>query len=73
MASSKVCIIRNKVKGLQSTNKRLKLIEYLKNKLESNGVLFLQETNSVSDDENVWTDEFKGWVLFSHHQTLMVL
>ena len=73
MASSKVCIIRNKVKGLQSTNKRLKLIEYLKNKLESNGVLFLQETNSFSDDENVWADEFKGWVLFSHHQTLMVL
>ena len=60
MASSKVCIIRNKVKGLQSTNKRLKLIEYLKNKLESNGVLFLQETNSVSDDENVWADEFKS-------------
>ena len=42
MANSKVCFVTNNVKGLQSSKKRLKLIEYLKNKLESNGhTLFL--------------------------------
>ena len=54
MANSKVCFITNNVKGLQSSKKRLKVIEYLKNRLESNGVLFLQERHPVSDDENAW-------------------
>ena len=66
MANSKVCFVTNNVKGLQSSKKRLKLIEYLKNKLESNGVLFLQETHSISNDENAWADDFKGQVFFSH-------
>ena len=66
MANSKVCFNTNNVKGLQSSKKRLKLIEYLKNKLESNGVLFLQETHSISNDENAWADDFKGQVFFSH-------
>ena len=42
MANSKACFITNNVKGLQSSKKRLKLIKYLKTKLESNGLLFLQ-------------------------------
>ena len=46
--------------------KWLKPIEYLKSKLESNGVLFLQEKHSVSDDENVWAGDFKGQVFFLH-------
>ena len=66
MANSKVCFVTNNVKGLQSSKKRLKLIEYLKNKLESNGVLFLQETHSISNDKNAWADDFKGQVFFSH-------
>ena len=60
MTNAKVCFIANDVKGLQSSKKRLKFIEYLKNKLESNGVLFLQETHSASDDENAWAHDFKG-------------
>ena len=35
-------------------------------KLESNGVLFLQETQSISNDENAWADDFKGLVFFLH-------
>ena len=66
MINNKVCFIRNKVKDLQSSKKLLKLIEYLKHKLESNRVLFLQETHSVSDDENAWNDDFEGQVFFSH-------
>ena len=52
MTNSKICFVTNNVKGVQSSKKRLKLIEYLKNKLESNRVLFLQETHSISNDEN---------------------
>ena len=62
MAYSKVCFVINNVKGLQLSKKRLKLIEYLKNKLVSNGVLFLQDT--ISNDENTWADDFKGQVFF---------
>ena len=36
------------LKIYNNKKKQLKLIEYLKNKLESNGVLFLQETHSIS-------------------------
>ena len=28
--------------------------------------MFLQETHSVSDDENTWNDDFKGQVFISH-------
>ena len=43
MANSKLCFITNNVKGVQSSKNQLKLTEYLKNKLKSNGVLFLEE------------------------------
>ena len=47
------------------------------NEKESNGVLFLQETHSKSNDENAWADDFKGQVFFSHgtsksHDALIV-
>ena len=42
MVNSKACFMTNNFKGLQSLKKRFKLIEYLKTKLESNGLLFLQ-------------------------------
>ena len=32
-------------KGLQSTKKRLKLFNFLKNKMDPKGILFLQETH----------------------------
>ena len=38
--------LSNNVKGLQSTKKRLKLFNFLKNKIGSKGILFLQETHS---------------------------
>ena len=45
MANSKVCFITNNAKGLQLSKKRVKRIEYLKNKIESNGVLFMPVTH----------------------------
>ena len=43
--------ITNNVKGIQSLKKRLKLIEYFKSKITTHGILFLQETQSSSDDD----------------------
>ena len=40
--------ITNNVKGIQSSEKRLKLIQYFKDKIWPTAVLFLQETHSNS-------------------------
>lgn len=58
--------ITNNVKGLQLSKKRLKLFEYFRDKLSSNGILFLQETHSTINNELKWKDEFKGALFFSH-------
>ena len=44
-------IITYNIKGMQNQNKRLSIIEYFKNKIRKNGILFLQETNSTISDE----------------------
>ena len=64
--ASKINFFFNNVKGLQSINKRLKLIKYFKGKIVSNGFLFLQETHSPVNDEIKWKDDFKGEVFYSH-------
>ena len=50
--------ISNNVKGIEASEKRLKLFEYLKNNINDNGIIFLQETHSLSNDELKWKDEF---------------
>ena len=64
--ANKINFISNNVKGFQSTNKRLKLIKYFKDKIVSNGFLFLQETHSTVNDKIKWRDDFKGEVFYSH-------
>ena len=64
-----VSFIFNNVKGIQSYKKRLKLIQYFKEKIGSTGVLFLQETHSSSKVEQKWKEDFKGDVFFSHGKT----
>ena len=64
--ANKINFISNNVKGFQSTNKRLKLIKYFKDKIVSNGFLFLQETHSTVNDEIKWKDDLKGEVCYSH-------
>ena len=61
--------LSNKVKGLQSYKKRLKLFQYFKNKISPKGILFLQETHSSKVTEKIWTDEFNGDLFFSHGKT----
>ena len=58
--------IANNVKGLQLSKKRLKLFGYFRNKLSSNGILFLQETHSTINNELKWKDEFEGALFFSN-------
>ena len=58
--------ISNNVKGIKASEKRLKVFEYLKNNINDNGFIFLQETHSLSKDELKWKDEFGGYLFFSH-------
>ena len=58
--------ISNNVKGLQAISKRIKIFEYLKNYVTSNGFIFLQEIHSSVEDEKVWSDEFEGQLFFCH-------
>ena len=64
-----VSFISSNVKGLQAISKRIKIFEYLKNYVTSNGFIFLQETHSSVKDEKIWNDEFGGQLFFSHGKT----
>ena len=64
--SNNLTFVTNNVKGLQSSKNKIKLIEYFKCKLNHNGFLFLQETNSTINNENTWVNDFNGPVFFSH-------
>ena len=43
--------ISNNVKGIKACENLLKLFEYLKNNINDNGFIFLQETNMLPNDE----------------------
>ena len=53
------------VKGMQSSKKTLKLMQYFKDKIGSNGVLFIQETHCDSKVEQKRKKNFKGPIFFS--------
>ena len=58
--------LSNNVNGLTSSKKRIKMFEYLWNKISNIGIIFLQETHSSEDTFNNWRNDFKGDVFFSH-------
>ena len=64
--------ISNNVKGIKASEKRLKLLEYLKNNINNNGFIFLQETHSLSNDELKWKDEFGGPLFFHTEKAILV-
>ena len=49
--------LTNSVKGLQSSEKRVKIFEYFNNKIGHRGTFFLQETNSSVDIEKQCNDD----------------
>ena len=64
-SSNNLTFLKNDVKGLQSSKKRIKLVEYLRSKLNHKGLIFLQETHSTIKNENTWISDFNGPVFFS--------
>ena len=61
---AKLHFISSNVKGMQNSPKRIKVFEYLKHNLGSNGFLLLQETHSSLADEKKWADELEGPIFF---------
>ena len=61
-----ISFISNNVKGIQNSEKRIEIFEYVKNYVIPNGFVYLQETHSTVHDEKQWEDEFKGKLFFSH-------
>ena len=59
-----ITFISNNFKGIQASQKRIKLLEYLKIYVRSNGFVFLQEC--LVSDEKQWQDEFNGTFFLSH-------
>ena len=59
-------IITNNSKWIHNKKKRLSIIEYFKDKIGKNGILFLQETHSTTNDEGNWKDKFSGPVFYLH-------
>ena len=64
-------IITNNIKVVQKKNKRLYIVEYFKNKVGKNWLLFLQETHLTTSNEGKWKDEFSGPVFI--HMVLVTL
>ena len=69
MNSDNLKFISNNVKGIQKSEKIIKIFEYLKNSIFPSGFVFLQETHSSVDDEKRWCNELNGSLYFSHGKT----
>ena len=59
------------LKGIKASEKQLKLSEYLKNNINNNGFIFLQEARSLSNDELKWKDEFGGPLFFTRKKQFL--
>ena len=64
--------ISNNVNGIEASEKRLKLFEYLKKNINDNDFVFLQETHLLSNDELKWKDEFGGPLFFHTEKAILV-
>ena len=64
-----ICVFFNfllNVEGIKSSKRKLKLMQYFKDKTGSTGVLFLQETDFDCKVEQKQKEDFKGSFFFSH-------
>ena len=61
--------LSNNVNWLNSSKKRIKMVEYFREKIANNGILFLQETHFSHYTVIHWHDDFKGELFFSHGTT----
>ena len=58
--------------GIKTSEKRLKLFEYLRDNINNNDFIFLQETHSLSNDEPQWKDDF-GILNFFHTEKAILM
>ena len=58
--------ITNNIKGIQNNSKRLTVAEYFKNELGNNKILFLQQTHSTFNNENIWKNDFNIPVFYAY-------
>ena len=72
LPNNSVSFITSNVKGMQSSKKRLKLMQYFKVKIGSTGVLFIEETHSDSKVKQKWKEEFKGPFFFLTESQILV-
>ena len=64
MKLDNLTVTKDNAKGIQSSQKRLKLTEYFKSQIGSNSLVFLQETHSTLKNEKEWQDSFKGTMFY---------
>ena len=57
---------------IKTSEKRLKLFEYLRDNINNNDFIFLQETHSLSNDEPQWKDDF-GILNFFHTEKAILM
>ena len=62
-SSNNLTFLTNNVKRIQSSKKRIELVEYFRSKLNHNGFLFLQETHSTIKNENKWVNDFMSFLM----------
>ena len=51
MSTTKFNLIPNDIEGIQSYKTRITIFEYLKNKIDGNGILFSQETHPLKENK----------------------
>ena len=54
------------IKEIQNDSKQLSVVEYFRNKIGNNGILFLKETHSTFNDQSIWENDFNAPVVYSH-------
>ena len=62
-------LITFNVKGLQQKSKRLKVFNFIQDKLDKNGIFFFQESHSTPALEHKWASEWGGKLIFSHGES----
>lgn len=69
MSGNIITFISNNVRGIQTSQKRMKLFKYLRSYVTSNRFVFFQETHSSISDEKKWEEESNDKLFFSHSKT----
>ena len=64
MNDNVITFVSNNVKRIETSQKKMKLFEYLMSYVVTNGLVFLQEMHLTIRDEKKWEDEFNCKLFF---------